>query len=84
MYLRSGEFELANAYGFLHDAFGPCLYHRVPETGILKFCHWDVLLEAGEKLHRFFDIPVCDDLAPMCLVRKLFEECPVVVEVVSI
>lgn len=46
----------------------------------MKFGQRDILVESREKLQRFFDVPICDDFAPVCLVSELFEKGPVVVE----
>ena len=44
----------------------------------------NVLLETREELKRLLNIPAGDDFAPVYLVSKLFEQTPVVVDVVSI
>ena len=63
---------------------GANLDHCIPQTGVLKFGHGNVLLETREELKRLLNIPVGDDFAPVYLVSKLFEQTPVVVDVVSI
>ena len=73
-----------NTHGFLHQTLGARFDHCIPQTGVLKFGHGDVLLETGKELKRLLNAPVGDDFAPVYLVGKLFEQTPVVVDVVAI
>lgn len=44
---------------------GANLDHCIPQTGVLKFGHGNVLLETREELKRLLNIPVGDDFAPV-------------------
>lgn len=72
------------ADGFLDQMLGASFDHCIPQTGVLKLGHGNVLLETREELKRLLNIPAGDDFASVYLVSKLFEQTPVVVDVVSI
>lgn len=57
----------------MDQILGSCSYNIFPQTGILKFGHGDILLEAVEKIYRLFDASVGDDFAPVDPVGELFE-----------
>ena len=72
------------ADGFLDQMLGASFNHSIPQAGVLKFGHGNVLLETREELKRHLNIPVGDDFSPVYLIGKLFEQTPVVVDFVAI